>query len=290
MSDVASAATAVLLISAPDQPGLVATVSDFVFRNGGNIVREEQYVDRDSQVFFERVEFELANFAISRDEISTAFAPIADRFAMRSELRFSDETMRIAIFVSKQPHCFFDLVSRYRDGEFLNAEIPLVVSNHPDHADAAMHIGMKYEHFPVTPETKPQQEQQILDVLRQHEIDLVVMARYMQILSGNFIQHYPSRIINIHHSFLPAFIGSNPYRQAHERGVKVIGATAHYATEDLDEGPIIDQDVMRVTHRDSVADLVRRGRDLERIVLARAVRAHVEHRVLALGHKTVVFE
>jgi formyltetrahydrofolate deformylase len=283
-------ATAILLLSCPDRPGLTATVSDFVFRHGGNIVRAEQHVDIEDDVFFQRIEFALDGFDLTRDELPAAFAPVAGDLGMGWQVRFSDEVARIAILVSQQPHCLDDLLARWRSGDLGRAEIPIVVSNHPDHADRVAFMGPRYECVPVTTATKEAQEARVLDLLDEHEVDLVVLARYMQILSPAFISKYRNRIINIHHSFLPAFIGARPYHQAHDRGVKIIGATAHYATEDLDEGPIIDQDVMRVSHRDSVDDLVRRGRDLERIVLARGVQAHLEHRVLTVGRKTVVFE
>jgi formyltetrahydrofolate deformylase len=209
---------------------------------------------------------------------------------MEVQVRFTDERARLAILVSKQPHCLDDLLARWRIGELGGAEIPVVVSNHPEHVDAVTHLGPAFSHLPIGPEGKSEQEEQLLRVLAHHRVDLVVLARYMQILTPAVLAHYPSRVINIHHSFLPAFLGGRPYHQAHERGVKLVGATAHYATEVLDEGPIIDQDVVRVTHRDSVADLARKGRDLERVVLARAVRAHLEHRVLVHRNKTVVFE
>ena len=283
-----SAGTACLLLSCPDQPGIVAAVAEFVFRHGGNVVHADQHVDREFSVFFQRVEFELDGFALTREEILPAFEPIATRFSMQCDVRFSDDVSRVAILVSKQSHCLYDLLARRRSGE-LRAEIPLVISNHDDHADAVRFMGSHYAHLPVTPETKAAQEAAVLALLREHEIDLVVLARYMQILSGAVIAAYADRIINIHHSFLPAFVGAQPYHQAHQRGVKLIGATAHYATEVLDEGPIIEQDVARVSHRDSVGDLIRKGRDLEKVVLARAVHAHLDNRILSYGNKTVVF-
>ena len=280
--------TGVLLLSCPDQRGVVAAVADFIAQHGGNIVHAEQHTDDVEKVFFQRVEFELDGFALERDRILPTFATVSSRFGMTVDLRFTDQRPRVAILASRQSHCLFDLLGRWRSGE-LPATIDVVIDNHPDHADLVEHMGVPYVHLPVTPDTKQQQEQQVLDELRNRSIDLVVLARYMQILSPKLVEAYRSRIINIHHSFLPAFIGANPYRQAHDRGVKIIGATAHYVTEELDEGPILDQEVTRVTHRDSVADLTRKGRDLETIVLARAVRAHLEHRVLVYGRKTVVF-
>ena len=281
-------ATAVLLLSCPDQRGVVAAVADFIAQHGGNIVHAEQHTDDVEKVFFQRVEFELDGFGLGRDEILTAFASVSTRYSMTVDLKFTDTLPRVGILASKQSHCLFDLLSRWRSGE-LPAEIVVVIDNHPDHADLVRHMGVPYVHLPVTAQTKADQERAVLDQLRAHSVDLVVLARYMQILSPLVVDAYRSRIINIHHSFLPAFIGANPYRQAHDRGVKIIGATAHYVTKELDEGPILDQEVTRVSHRDSVADLTRKGRDLETIVLARAVRAHLEHRVLVYGRKTVVF-
>jgi formyltetrahydrofolate deformylase len=287
-------ASAILLLSCPDRPGLVAAVSDFVFRHGGNILRVEQHVDnsgdgRAGDVFFQRVEFTLDGLDLGRDEIGPEFAPLATRFGMDWQVRFSDESVRMAVLVSKQPHCLDDLLGRWHNGDLGAVDIPLVVGNHADHAQRVAFMGPRFVHLPVTPATKADQERALVALLEEYGIDLVVLARYMQILSADVVRAYPSRIINIHHSFLPAFLGARPYHQAHARGVKIIGATAHYATEELDEGPIIEQDVMRVSHRDSVGDLVRKGRDLERTVLARAVQAHLEHRVLSYGRRTVVF-
>jgi len=281
--------TAVLLLSCPDQKGLVASVSDFLYRNDGNIIHADQHTDQEEGIFLQRVEWELAGFRVPREEIGQAFRPIAERFGMTWSLHFSDYVPRIAVFVSKQAHCMYDLLARRRMGEF-RAEIPLVISNHPDLRPVAEGLGAAYHHFPITPQTKAAQEQAILETLAAQGIDLIVLARYMQILGGDFIARYPNRIINIHHSFLPAFAGARPYHQAHERGVKIIGATAHYVTAELDQGPIIEQDVVRVSHRDSVADMVRKGRDLERVVLARAVDLHLRHRVIVYGNKTVVFD
>jgi formyltetrahydrofolate deformylase len=286
-------ANAILLLSCPDQRGVVAAVAEFVARHGGNIVHAEQHTDVDSasspeSVFFQRVEFELDGFDLPRDEILPAFSPVVERFGLTCELRFSDHVSRVAILASKQPHCLYDLLTRWRTGE-LAIDVPLVISNHDDHAAVAERFDVPYRHLPVVPGRKAEQEAAIQALLDEHAVDLVVLARYMQVLSPDFVDRWRNRVINIHHSFLPAFIGARPYHQAHDRGVKLIGVTAHYATEDLDEGPIIEQDVARVSHRDSVEELVRRGRDLEMVVLARAVRAHVEHRVLVYGRKTVVF-
>jgi len=281
--------TATLLMRCPDQKGLVYRIAEFLFRSGGNIVHDDQHTDVDAGLFFSRVEWDLAGFAIPRERIAASFAPLASRLGMEWELRFSDERPRIALFVSKLDHCLVDLLHRWSIGE-LHGEIVAVVSNHEalrTHADAR---GLPFHVFPITADTKRAQEDRELALLADLGVDLVVLARYMQVVSETFVAGYPNRIINIHHSFLPAFMGANPYARAHERGVKLIGATSHYVTPDLDQGPIIEQDVVRVSHRDAVADLVRKGRDLERVVLARGVRLHLERRVLAYGNKTVVFD
>jgi formyltetrahydrofolate deformylase len=279
---------ATLLLSCPDQKGLVAAVSDFIFRNDGNILDFDHHTDVEERLFLLRATWEMAGFRVPRSEIAAAFGPIAERFGMDFELHFSDAVPRMAVLASKQDHCLQDLLWRWRAGE-LRAELPVVISNHPDLEPVARAFGVCYAFFPVTPDTKAAQEAAIAERLRRERIDLVVLARYMQVLSDALVADRPNRIINIHHSFLPAFAGARPYHQAFARGVKVIGATAHYVTSDLDEGPIIEQDVARVTHRDSVADLIRKGRDLERVVLARAVDLHLGHRVLVHGRKTVVF-
>jgi formyltetrahydrofolate deformylase len=280
--------TAVLLLSCPDQRGVVAAVADFIAGRNGNIVHAEQHTDHVEGVFFQRVEFELDGFSVSRDQIMEAFAPVQQRFGLQVDLRFNDVRSRTALMVSRQAHCLYDLLSRWHTGE-LPTDLAVVVGNHADHADICEHMGVPFVHVPVTPDTKIEQERRVLEVFAEHRVDQIVLARYMQILSPQIVDTYPNRIINIHHSFLPAFIGANPYRQAHDRGVKLIGATAHYVTADLDEGPIIDQETVRVSHRDDVPMLTRKGRDLETIVLARAVRSHLEHRVLVYGRKTVVF-
>jgi formyltetrahydrofolate deformylase len=261
----------------------------FVFEHGGNIVHAEQHTDVDEGVFFQRVEFALDDFDVSRAQIAGAFEPLVSQFEMQFRLRFSDEVTRVAIFMSKDPHCTYDLLARWRTGE-LRADIPVVISNHPDHAGLAEHFGVAYHHLPVTPDTKGEHERAALELLDANDVELIVLARYMQVLSPEFVACYPRSIINIHHSFLPAFAGPRPYHQAHARGVKLIGVTAHYVTAELDQGPIIDQDVVRVSHRDTVPDLIHRGRDLEKIVLARAVRAHLDSRVLVYDNKTVVFD
>jgi formyltetrahydrofolate deformylase len=281
--------TGVLLISCPDQRGLVARVSQFLYQNNGNILHSDHHTDSESGLFLMRVEWDMDGFQIPREKVAEVFAPQAKQLKLTWELHFSDPQPRMAIFVSKQSHCLYDLLWRHSAGE-LPAELVLVVSNHPDLASAVERHGVPFVVFPITPETKQEQERRELALLAEHRVDLVVLARYMQVLSPEFVDCYPHRIINIHHSFLPAFVGARPYHQAHERGVKLIGATSHYATKDLDQGPIIEQDVARVSQRDTVDDLVRKGRDLERVVLARAVRFHLERRVLPCGRKTVIFD
>lgn len=282
-------AHAILLLSCPDQKGLVATVSEWIFRNGGNIVGADQHSDVEQRVFLQRVEWELEGFGLSRDEIGDRFRPIAERFGMRWDLRFNDQVTRMAILVSKLDHCLFDLLWRQRATEF-SAEVPLVVSNHEDLRPVAESFGVRFECLPVTPPTREAAESRLLSLLDEERIELVVLARYMQVVGPRVLDRYPHRIINIHHSFLPAFVGARSYHQAYERGVKAIGATAHYVTAELDQGPIIEQDVARASHRDSVEDLLRKGRDLEKVVLARAVDLHVRHGVLVYGNKTVVFD
>lgn len=284
--------SSVLLLSCPDQQGVVAATAEFIATYGGNIIHAEQYVDGGvgdaDAVFFQRIEFDLVRPGVTHDTFIESFQPTANRFDMTVDLRDNSTPIPTAIMASKQPHCLYDLLSRWR-GRELPMDLRVVVSNHPDHRDICEHMGLPYVHLPVSKETKVAQENQVLATLDEHGVELVVMARYMQILSNDFVAHHPMRIINIHHSFLPAFIGANPYRQAHERGVKLIGATAHYATADLDEGPIIAQETAHVSHRDNVAQLTARGRDVETVVLARAVRAHLENKVAVHGHKTIVY-
>ncbi|AFZ00510.1 formyltetrahydrofolate deformylase [Calothrix sp. PCC 6303] len=280
--------TATLLISCPDQKGLVAKIANFLYANGGNIIHADQHTDFAAGLFLTRLEWQLAGFNLPKDLIAPAFNAIAQPLNADWKLHFSDAVPRIAIWVSKQDHCLYDLIWRYRAHEFA-AEIPLIMSNHPDLKVVAEQFGIDYVHIPISKENKAEQEAKQLEVLQQYNIDLVVLAKYMQILSKDFVQKFP-QIINIHHSFLPAFVGANPYHKAFERGVKIIGATAHYVTSDLDAGPIIEQDVVRVSHRDEVEDLIRKGKDLERVVLARAVRLHLRNRVLVYGNRTVVFE
>ncbi len=279
--------TATLLISCPDQPGLVAKMASFIYANGGNIIHADQHTDFSAGLFLMRLEWQLEGFNLPREVIAPAFRAIAQPLNAKWELHFSDDIPRLAIWVSKQDHCLFDLIWRQRAGEFA-AEIPLILSNHPNLESTAHQFGIDYHHIPISADTKAQQEATQLKLLQDYRIDLVVLAKYMQVLSADFITQFP-QIINIHHSFLPAFAGANPYQRAFERGVKIIGATAHYVTQDLDEGSIIEQDVVRVSHRDQVTDLIRKGKDLERVVLARAVRHHLQNRVLVYGNRTVVF-
>lgn len=279
--------TATLLVSCPDQRGLVAKIANFIYANGGNIIHADQHTDFTAGLFLTRIEWQLEGFNLPRDLIGPAFNAIAQPLQASWQLHFSDVVPRIAIWVSRQDHCLFDLIWRQRAGE-LHAEIPVVMGNHPDLGAIAEQFNIDYHHIPITKETKAEQEAKQLELLRQYGIDLVILAKYMQVLSSDFISQFPN-VINIHHSFLPAFPGANPYQRAYERGVKIIGATAHYVTPDLDEGPIIEQDVVRVSHRDDVNDLIRKGKDLERVVLARAVRLHLQNRVLVYGNRTVVF-
>lgn len=288
--------TATLLVSCPDQKGLVAKISDWVFSHGGNILHADQHADSTAGLFLMRVEWDLDNFDLAREEIAPTFEKLAIEIQAKWNIHFSDYVRRIAIFVSKQDHCLYDLILRQRSHE-LPAVIPVVISNHPDLEKVAHNFGINYHHIAINPDNKLEQEKKQLDLLKQYKIDLVVLAKYMQVLSPDFLSKF-SQVINIHHSFLPAFAGANPYQRAYKRGVKIIGATAHYVTDELDEGPIIEQDVIRVSHRDSVTDLIRKGKDLERIVLARGVRQYLQNRVLVygqsassgLGLRTVVFD
>lgn len=281
--------TATLLLKCPDRKGLVRAIADFVSGHSGNILHADHSVDFETRQFFSRVEWDLDDFAIPAEKIAAAFAPLAESCAMQWQLRFSDEQPAVAIFVSKLDHCLVDLLHRWTIGE-LPGRVSAIISNHPDLKFAAQQQGIAYHCFPITPQNKRIQEAKEIDLLRSLSVDLVVLARYMQVVSDEFIARCPARIINIHHSFLPAFVGASPYARAYERGVKLIGATSHYVTPELDVGPIIEQDVVRVTHRDTLKDLIRKGRDLERVVLARAVRLDLERRVLAYANKTVVFD
>jgi formyltetrahydrofolate deformylase len=285
--------SAILLISCPDRKGEVATIADFVYRHGGNILHADEHADEESGLFLMRVEFDPKDFDIDLSQpdladFSWQFSPIAAAFAMKWRLALAANRPRMVIFVSKYDHCLVDLLYRQQSGE-LHCEVPLIISNHADARPIAEFYKILYEVVPVMKDNKSEAERKIHALIAEHRPDFMVLARYMQILSDEFVSRYPQRIINIHHSFLPAFVGARPYHQAFERGVKLIGATSHYVTEQLDDGPIIEQDVVRVSHRDSVEDLIRKGRDLEKIVLSRAVRAHVENRVIVYGNKTVVF-
>ena len=281
--------TAKLLLHCPDRPGILAEVTDFITVNKGNIVYLDQYVDHVENIFFMRLEWELERFLIPKEKIEDYFATLyAQKYDMEFRLYFSDVKLRMAIFVSKMSHCLFDLLARYTAGEW-NVEIPLIVSNHPDLQPVADRFGISFYLFPITKENKQEQEQKEMELLREHGVDFIVLARYMQVISEQMIDAYPNRIINIHHSFLPAFVGAKPYHAAFERGVKIIGATSHYVTTELDAGPIIEQDVVRITHKDTVQELVNKGKDLEKIVLSRAVQKHIEHKILAYKNKTVIF-
>lgn len=281
-------ASAILLISCPDQQGIVCAATDFLMRHHGNIIDLEQHTDTEEGAFFMRVEWELDGFALPRNEITEQFKPIAKRHAMKVELHFSDTRLRMAIFASKFSHCIHDLLARWHAGESA-VDIPLIVSNHPDLKPLADMYGIPYEQIKITKENKAEQETQTIALLHKHQIDLLVLARYMQILSDDFCAEFPNQIINIHHSFLPAFVGAKPYHSAHQRGVKIIGATSHYVTGTLDEGPIIEQEVLRVTHKDSVETLIRKGRDLEKTVLSRAVWSHLQNKVLVYKNRTIIF-
>ncbi len=281
--------SAVLLISCPDQKGLTAGISDFIYRNNGNILHADEHREDDQNLFLMRVEWDLAGFALDIKDFAEKFAPIAARFGMKWRVALSSYRPRVALFVSRYDHCLIDLLYRHRAGE-LACDIPLIVSNHPDVQPLADFYQVPLHVIPLTKENKPQAERAQLDLLAPQKVDLIVLARYMQVLSPEFIRNYPNRIINIHHSFLPAFVGGRPHQQAFQRGVKLIGATSHYVTEVLDDGPIIEQDVVRISHRDLVDDLIQKGRDLEKVVLSRAVRWHIENRVLLYGNKTVIFD
>jgi formyltetrahydrofolate deformylase len=284
----AAVARATLLVSCPDQKGIVAALAQLLYGHGANILDADQHTDTGAGVFFQRIHFDLSELRTDRTALERGIREVAERLRMEWRISYAGTLPRMAIFVSRTDHCLYDLLLRHRAGE-LACEIPLVVSNHPDLANVAAHFGIDYAVYPITPETRRAQEDAELALLDELRIDLIVLARYMQVLSPHFVDRHRGRVINIHHSFLPAFSGGRPYQQAHERGVKLIGATAHYATKDLDEGPIIEQDVIRASHRDSVEDLVRKGRDVERAVLSRAVRWHLDDRVLVYGNKTVVF-
>lgn len=281
--------TAKLLLHCPDKPGILAEVTDFITVNKGNIIYLDQHVGHVENIFFMRIEWELQDFLIPQEKIEDYFATLyAQKYAMSFRLYFSDTKPRMAIFVSKMSHCLFDMLARYTAGEW-NVDIPLIVSNHPDLQHVAERFGIPFYLFPITKENKAEQERLEMDLLAKYNITFIVLARYMQVISEQMIDAYPNRIINIHHSFLPAFVGAKPYHAAFERGVKIIGATSHYVTTELDAGPIIEQDIVRITHRDTVQDLINKGKDLEKIVLSRAVQKHIERKVLVYKNKTVIF-
>lgn len=281
--------TAKLLLHCPDKPGILAAVTDFITINKGNIVYLDQYVDREEKEFFMRIEWELENFLIPQEKVEDYFDTLyAQKYDMKYRIYFSDRKPRMAIFVSKMSHCIYDLLARYTAGEW-DVEIPLIISNHPDLKHVADRFGIPFHVFPITKENKAEQEAKEMELLKENGVSFIVLARYMQVISEQMIEAYPSKIINIHHSFLPAFVGAKPYHAAFERGVKIIGATSHYVTTELDAGPIIEQDVVRITHKDTVQDLINKGKDLEKIVLSRAVQKHIDRKVLAYKNKTVIF-
>ncbi len=289
MVEKKSRRTAILRMHCPDQPGIIAVITEFITTNGGNIVYLNQYVDRVNGIFYMRVEWDLENFTIPSEKIDDYFNTLyAGRYGLTYRISFSSRRQRMAIFVSKMSHCLYDMLARYVAGEW-DVEIPVIISNHPDLASAGERFGIPFEVVPVMRDNKAEMEQREFEILDRYGIDFIVLARYMQVLSEEFIKRYPNRIINIHHSFLPAFVGAKPYHQAYERGVKLIGATSHYVTADLDAGPIIEQDVARISHKDTIEDLVKKGRDLEKIVLSRAVEKHIQRKILTYGNKTVVF-
>lgn len=280
---------AILLLHCPDKPGLISELTNFITVNNGNIIYLDQYVDHTEEQFFMRMEWELDKFLIPQEKISEYFNTLyAAKHQMQFTIFFREQKPRMALFVSKMSHCFYDIMARYIAGEW-DVEIPLIVSNHEDLRPAAERFGIPYHVFPITKDNKAELEPKEMELLKQNNIDFIVLARYMQIISEDMINAYPQRIINIHHSFLPAFIGAKPYHQAYTRGVKLIGATSHYVTTELDAGPIIEQDVVRISHKDTIQDLINKGKDLEKIVLSHAVQKHLEHKILAFKNKTVIF-
>lgn len=280
---------AILLIHCPDQTGIIATVTNFINVNKGNITYLEEYVDAEEKIFFMRVEWELLDFIIPIEKVDDVFCEeIAKKFKMKWNLHLSTDKSNMAIFVSKLPHCIYDILSRFSSGEW-NVNIPLIVSNHKEIDEIAKRFNIRFHYVPITHENKLSQELKELKLLEENKIDFVVLGRYMQIMSKNFTEKFPNRIINIHHSFLPAFPGAKPYHSAHKRGVKIIGATSHFVTDELDEGPIIEQDVVRVSHLDSIQDMIRKGRDLEKIVLSRAIHKYLERKILVYKNKCIIF-
>ncbi len=282
-------ANAFLLFTCPDQNGIVAKITQFIYENNGNIIDLDEHVNQNQKFFSLRVVWNMSNSKIPASQLHEAFAPLAKKFNAHWRIEFSGKKQRVAIFVSKYDHCLQEIIWRYNMNEY-DIEIPLIISNHPDLEHIAKAKNIPYYVFPINKENKAEQEAKEIALLKEYNIDLVILARYMQVLSPNFIDSFKNKIINIHHSFLPGFVGGNPYKQAYERGVKMIGATSHFVTEDLDEGPIIEQDIMRITHKDTIKDLIRKGRDLERIVLARALAYKAEHRIIVDGTRTIVFD
>jgi len=282
--------TATLLIYCPDQKGIVAGVTEFIHKNNGNIIDLDQHVDHNESIFFMRAKWDLNEFLIPREKIGEYFSTlIGERFQMTWELYFDNQKIRMAIFISKMSHCIYDMLSRQRSGEW-DVEIPLIISNHESLKHVADEFGIDFYHFPITKENKIEQEQTEIELLKKHSVNLIVLARYMQVISSSMIQHFPHKIINIHHSFLPAFPGAKPYHSAYERGVKLIGATSHYVTADLDAGPIIAQGVAPVSHKDTVDTMIRKGLDLEKLVLSKAVWAHIQRQTLVYNNKTIIFD
>lgn len=281
--------TAILLISCPDQKGITASITDFIYKHQGNIEHADQHIDFQSNIFFMRIEWSLDNFNLPKEQISKEFSCLADKFKMNFSLHFSSQTPRMAIFVSQQTHCLYDLLLKYKQGH-LACEIPVIISNHPEIKEIAKSFRIKFFYSPKTSNSKLSAEKKELALLKKEKVDFLILARYGQIFTKQFVESFPNQIINIHHSFLPAFVGASPYRQAYSRGVKIIGATSHHVTQELDAGPIIEQDIARVSHRDSLEDLKREGQDLERTVLSRAVRWHLERKILVYANKTVVFD
>ncbi len=281
--------SATLLITCPDTKGIVAAIADFLYQHNANILHADQHQDAENSLFLMRVEWDLKDFSLDEASFAGAFQGIAKTYKMTWELKFSKDKLRMAIMVSQYDHCLADLLHRHKNNE-LQCEIPLIISNHLDAQKLAEFYGIPFFHIPVEKDKKKEAEAEQFALFDKFQVDFIVLARYMQILSEDFVKRYPQRVINIHHSFLPAFIGARPYHRAFERGVKLIGATSHYVTEVLDEGPIIEQDIDRISHRDQVEDLIQKGRDLERIVLSKAVRWHIENRILIYANKTVIFD
>ncbi len=281
--------TATLLISCPDKKGIVASVANFLYKNNANILHADEHQDSELNLFFLRTEWDMSDFNISKEKFSDLFSPIAKEFHMEWKITYSDHKPKVAIFVSQYEHCLADLLYRHKSGE-LHCDISLIISNHVNAKSIADFYHIPFHHIEALPENKKAVEESILKLIQQNSVELIVLARYMQILSPEFIQIFNHPIINIHHSFLPAFIGARPYNQAFKRGVKIIGATAHYVTAELDQGPIIEQDILRVSHRDTVESLVKKGRDIEKIILSRAVQLHTENKILTYANKTVIFD